>query len=224
MDVQVASEELHHTWQRELSQDGEIANLFKPGQWKRLYGIIPRDWQLKMDEEGYHEDPVVRVAETAAQFRSGKAQGIVPDTDIVRFLDAFYTEIEANHGKNAVEAADKINEIAAQHIKDINENRRERSATEASELANKDADRRKLSSMEARRQAGSSEVGSGEPQEGLASREEDKEFWKLCGLRLRGGMGDPESAGLVTGDNEVLIGRDHADLASEAGYKATKQS
>jgi hypothetical protein len=222
VDVQVASEELHHTWQRELSRDGEISNLLKTGQWARLYDIIPPDWQKEMDADGYHEDPIVRVAETAAQFRSGKAKGIIPDTDIVRFLDAFYKEIEARHGKNAVEAADKINDIAAQHIKDINENRRERSATEANELADKAAERRKLSGLEAGRQAGTPEVGSGEPPEGLASREEEQEFGKLSRLRLRGGMGDPNSAGLITGDNEVLVGRYHDDLAKQAGYKEPK--
>ena len=220
-DVTVAAEELQHTHQRELAQDGEVRNLFKPQQWSKLSGVIPAVWTADMDRLGYDKDPVTRVAETAAQFRSGKAAGIVPDTDITRFLDSYYSELEAKYGKEALESADRINEIAAQHVKDIYENRRARPSTPEDRLANQATGNRQLSGVEAGRETGTPEVGPREPQEGLASRA-DEEFNKLSGLKLRVGMGDPGSAGLVTGDNDVLIGRDHADLAREAGYKGTK--
>ena len=207
-DVTVAAEELQHTHQRELAQDGEVRNLFKPQQWSKLSGVIPAVWTADMDRLGYDKDPVTRVAETAAQFRSGKAKGIVPDTDITRFLDAYYTELESKYGKSALESADKINEIAAQHVKDIYENRRTRPATPKGGVANQEAGNRQLSGLETGRKTGTPEVGPREPQTetGLTARE-DEEFKKLSGLKLRVGMGDPGSAGLVTGDNDVLIGQ-----------------
>ena len=220
-DVTVVAEELQHTWQRELSEDGEIRNHLDPHQWDKLSAIIPRDWAVELHLLGYSDDPVTRVAETAAQFRAGNTKGLVSATDVTRFLDAYYSEIEAKHGGNVIESARKINDVAAQHVKDIYEDRGTRQAATESGVADRQTDSGQLPRVETRREAGTPEVGptERETETGLASREEEQEYSKLSRLRLRGGMGDPGSAGLITGDNEVFVGRYHDDLAEEAGYK-----
>ncbi len=214
--IQVVAEELGHTWQRELSDIGDIDNHLKPAQWSKLRPLIPEKWNQDLDRLGYAEDPVTRVAETAMQFMSGKAKGFIPDTDIARFLDAYYKEVEATHGADASASLHKINDIAAKHVGDIDAQRAKAESAAEDRVANQRANRESLQRMEERRQAGPTESRAGEP-EGLTSR--DDEFNKLSGLKLRGSMGSPGSAALVTGDNDVLIGRYHDELARQAGYK-----
>ena len=133
----VVSEEAHHTAQRELSLNGEIANhldgaVFNPdgtisvapgSQWDRLRGIIPSGWNQHMDRLEYSNSPVVRVAETAAQFMSNRhleAPGTVTGEEVSNFLNEYFKELEAKHGKDAIKAFNNINEIARQHVEDIN--------------------------------------------------------------------------------------------------------
>jgi hypothetical protein len=217
-DVQVAAEELGHTWQRELAHLGEIENHLAPSQWQKLAAIIPEKWNEELNKQGYEDHPVVKVAETAMQFMSGKAKGEIPDTDIARFLDAYYKEVVAKHGPDALESLHKINDIAAKHVGDIDAQRAKSNAASENRVANERANREALQRLEAGRQARPAQDHSGEPQ-GLTSREEDQEFNKLSGLRLRGSMGSPGSAALITGDNDVLVGRYHDELARQAEYK-----
>ena len=221
--IRVLAEEVHHTWQRELSQDGEIANHLDPEQWQRLHDIIPKEVHNSLDEFGYPRDPVVRVAETFAKFLSdqGDEYGAKPD-EVANFLDQYYKEVKTKHGQNALDTLKGIGETAKQHVEDIYANQE----AARTKLAESRQNSGKLPSVGEGGQRGPSEVaGREQGQKGLASREltpkEEKEFGKLSGLRLRVGMGDPGSAGLVTGGGKVLIGRDHAELAREAGYKAT---
>ena len=217
--VRVASEELQHTWQRELSQSGDIRTHLDQPQWNRLNGIIPAEQTSYLNNLEYDKDPVTRVAETAAKFRAGLIPEGVSDEDAARWLNEYYKEVEAKHGPQSLDEANRINDIARQHVEDIYAAREA-----ASRSTDQEAGNRVLGGVQegSGRPAG---VGQEESPKGLSAREltpdESKEFDKLSKLKLRVGMGDPGSAGLVTGDNEVFIGRDHAELIREAGYKAS---
>ena len=132
--IKIVSEELHHTWQRELSQDGEIHThldgailhpngdvTVAPGsQWDRLHGTIPEAWSKFQDEVGYDPNPVVRVVETAAQFLAGRAGDVVSPEEQFNFLRQYFREVQAKHGKEAFASLEKINDVARQHVEDIN--------------------------------------------------------------------------------------------------------
>jgi hypothetical protein len=132
--IPVVSEELHHTWQRELSQDGEIHNhldgavvqpngdiTVAPGSpWARLHAVIPEEWSKLQDEVGYDPNPVVRVVETAAQFMSHRADNVISISDQAKFLNQYFAEVRAKHGDDAIKNMGDINEIARKHVEDIN--------------------------------------------------------------------------------------------------------
>jgi hypothetical protein len=181
--IPIVSEELHHTWQRELSKDGDIVNhldgatthpdgsvTVAPGsQWDRLHGLIPAEWAKRQSDVGYDPSPVVRVVETAAQFLAGRAEGIISPEEQFKFIKEYFKEVEAKHGKDAFANLDKINEIARQHVEDIH------AQTEAATRATKQGpvDRSVAGVQEGgRRPAG---VGEAEPEvpakPGLTARE-----------------------------------------------------
>ena len=166
--VRVVSEELHHTWARELSKDGEIRNMFRPGQWAALSGIIPPEWTAVQDRLEYDKDPVVRVTEAAHQFLAGRGRGVVPDTSITRFLDAYFEEVVKTHGPKALEGLEHINDVARQHVEDINDQR-----NSANRSANQRTSPEALRGLEAERQARASEGGTGK-QTGLGAKEPDE--------------------------------------------------
>ena len=162
--VRVVSEELHHTWQRELSKDGDVANHLNPEGFTRLRGIIPEAWTKQQDEYGYDKDPIVRVVETAAQFMAGRAGDHVSVSDQARWLGEYFREVEAKHGKEALNSLDNINEIARQHVEDINARK-----AAADRTTEERANRGSVSGVQ-ERPAGFGGLGQAEPAPGLAAR------------------------------------------------------
>jgi hypothetical protein len=113
----------------------------------------------------YDKDPVTRVAETAAKFRAGLIPEGVSDEDAARWLNEYYKEVEAKHGPQSLDEANRINDIARQHVEDI---------YAAREAANRSADQEAGNNVLGGVQEGSrSPAGLGEtkPQEGLSAKE-----------------------------------------------------
>lgn len=132
--VLVVGEELHHALQRRQSSDGEIHNhldgatklpngiikIAPDSPWARLNGIIPEAAHGYMDALEYPKDPVTRVAETAAKFRAGRIPEGVSREEAAKWLMEYEKEVIAKHGPDAYETAERINEIAKQHVEDVN--------------------------------------------------------------------------------------------------------
>ena len=121
--TRVVAEELQHTWQRELSQNGVINKHLNFTQWERLSGILPKEQVADLDANGYSANPIARVAETAAKYRAGIIPDTVSDEDAARWLHAYYKEVEAKHGPQMLDEANKINEVARQHVQELYEKR-----------------------------------------------------------------------------------------------------
>jgi hypothetical protein len=174
--ILATSEELHHSWQRELSQNGDVEKHLDPQQQKRLYDIIPKGMSDHLDNYDYSQDPVVRVAETAAKFRAGRIpEGVAPE-EVAKWLTEYEKEIEAKHGPGAYEPAERINEIAKQHLedRDVREKRQVLRPTDLpDQQAGEGVDRRGSKGSGSDAGLGQEESGGvrGEKPEGLAARE-----------------------------------------------------
>jgi hypothetical protein len=131
--VLVVGEELHHSWQRGLVENGDILGhldgatlqngvvTVAPGsQWARLNDTIPKGQHGYMDALDYPKDPVTRVTETAAKFRAGRIpEGVTPE-EAVKWIQEYNKEIKAKHGVNGEDSVSEINAIARQHMEDRN--------------------------------------------------------------------------------------------------------
>ena len=176
--VRVVAEELHHTAQRELAGEGEIRNLLDAPQVSRLSGIIPAGWAQHMNSLDYSDDPAVRVAETGAQFMAKRhldLPGIVSGPEADDFVKEYLKEITAKYGAKAPKVFDNINEIARQHVEDINAKRNQTRTSQSGNAENIPPVLRSLPEGPGER-GGQSERGNakgvGGP-EGLGSRERD---------------------------------------------------
>jgi hypothetical protein len=127
--IKVVAEELHHSLDRWLTTkiegkpSGEIQDHLNPSDWDHLYDILPERQHSYLDANNYVQDPVVRVAETAAKYRAGIIPEEVTDEEAARWLNEYRKAVEAKHGPQTPGEMNRINEIAAQHVKDIYEAR-----------------------------------------------------------------------------------------------------
>ena len=121
--TKVVAEELQHTWQRELAKNGIINAHLDNTQWDKLNFQLPKEQVADLDSAGYGKNPIVRVAETAAKYRAGIIPDAVSDEDAARWLNEYYKEVEAKHGPQMFDEANKINEVARQHVQELYEKR-----------------------------------------------------------------------------------------------------
>lgn len=225
--IRIVSEELHHTWQRELSKDGELEDMLHPSQWGQLNGIIPEGWNRLMDEMGYDKDPKLRVLETAAQLMADRQQdfpGYISDDEANKFIADFLKEIEATHGPDAIKALENINEIAKQHVEDINA-AREAKPAEAGRVAGQNPSPEVLRGVEEGRGAGNreGEAGTeGEPPEPrkLEARELEEEPKSFVSPNVHQ-IGSVEDAQFrLESRPQKLTEKLSDDLANELGARA----
>jgi hypothetical protein len=227
--IRVAKEELHHTWQRELATNGEIENHLNRPQWRRLYDIIPPGQTAELDRLGYNQKPIVRVAETAAKFRAGIVPPGVSDEEVLGFLKEYRKEVESKHGKDAWEDPGNINNVAAQHVKDIYDKRRAGQVSANGGLANNAANQGLVGSVgqggrgaPSLHQEGAVGV-RGKTPEGLASRvrklDEEPLSFASPNVHNLGGIDDAQQR--LESRPQKIAEKLSGDLASSLKIKAS---
>jgi GGDEF domain-containing protein len=109
-NVRVMREELNHSWQRNLSANGNYENHLKPGIFSHLRRQIPQGMYDHLLDNGYdgHDSPQM-VAEAAAKFLGGDFEKYnVSLEEAHDFLKSYLDEVVAEHGTKALDELKRI--------------------------------------------------------------------------------------------------------------------
>lgn len=101
--IDTMREELLHSWQRSIG-DGLIDNHLSKESFEQLNDKIPTMIKEYLKKNGYSEDAATTVIEASAKLMAGKVKKLgVSDEEAASFLEAYFKEVQAKHGSQALE-------------------------------------------------------------------------------------------------------------------------
>ncbi|CAN5950984.1 unnamed protein product [Sphagnum jensenii] len=113
--AKTAREEMNHAWQRETSAEGSIGSHLKPDAFEELNTKIPTGALEYLRSNGYSDDPVTNVVETAAKLISGYGKELkVSPAEEAYWLHDYFQSVIDEHGTEAFNTLNRVMGVAKQ--------------------------------------------------------------------------------------------------------------